>query len=225
MKYYFNFTTGLIDGLLTRLGHENYTAEENESKALALPPDRLVYSKYLKKKVIRNTIKESEAFNPGHVSDKSRNTGSIDYSLDERLHNFFYKEELIPDFDPKNINYSKEFKSPFDNITNVMLCFFKLITGIQSITRQYVVIDKKLLEKLDLDGASVMDWKIAFDKRFYNQIVSSHYEDGKWYVKLGSNCLKVGDGPGHINILIQKENIINKIEQHHQELLKEYSIA
>lgn len=225
MNYYRNFTTGTIDGLLARLGIEGYVLKSDDPKFETYPKEEMIYSRYLKEKVGRDNILEKHTFNDGYQGDRTRSTGNKTRCETKYLYEFLCKQELRAiDKDDTNWDWNLEFGSPFDNGTNIMLCFFKLITGMQSITRKPAVITRELLQTLELDVASVYEWKKQFDKLFYNSIVHSYYEDGEWHIKMGGGCLKVGEGPGYVNLKIQKENLINKIEEYHNELLEEYSI-
>jgi hypothetical protein len=225
MNYYRNFTTGVIDGLLTRMATEGYSLKEDDPKFNSMPSETKLYSRYLKQKVVRDNVLENNAMNSGGIGDKSRVTGVKYKSQTKYLFEYLNKADLKAlDNNEHNWDWSTEFSSPFDNATDIMLCFFKLITGMQSITRKAAVIDRDLLVRLELDVASVVAWKKEFERLFYNEIVSSYYEEGKWSIKLGGGCLRIGEGPGYINLKIQKENLINNIEEYHKELLKDYSI-
>lgn len=218
MNYYFNYNTGLIDGLLTRLGIEDYAFAEGtqDPRANEVPNDLYMKSRTLGKKVKRNNVLQSNVMVGGPITEKSRNTGHKTEPIDKYLRNWLHKqamEAVLEDFD-----YDHEYYSPFDNNINKLLLILKWITGIQSITRNMVEITKEDLKAIDMDHKSVMDIKIAFDKLFYNSIVYSSYDAGTWSIKLGTRDLKVGEGPGFINMRIDIPHLVTKITEYHTNL-------
>jgi len=226
MNYYYNFTTGLIDGLLTRMAIEPYAFAKSSNDPILQEGGRLTeatsddwtYSKYLNEKVIRNNVIDFKAPMPGKLHDNSRAFGTKTIPIDKYLRE--YLENLNADiFSPstsaKEIDYNKEYGCPFNQATKVKLLTLKWIAGIQALTKDIVVVDKESLEAIGLEGASPLDIKKSFDKLFYNNIVHSSYDKGKWYVKLGRRDIAVGEGPGYINMRIGIPYLEDKIKAYH----------
>lgn len=202
MNYYNTFTIGTIDSLLQNTMKDRYCLEETS------PSKRTHWSKLTKKGVRRLNQRIAR-------DEMGRQIGTAE-SPDTFLRNFLHKEAMEAVM--QNFNYQHEYASPFDNGVNQMLLIYKWITGLQSLTKEIVLIDKSALAKLGMDHKSVMDIKIAFDKLFPYEIVKSTYDSGTWFIKLGSRSLLVGEGPGYIKIKMQIPALEEKIRKHHDDL-------
>jgi len=218
MNFYTNWKTGFIDGLLTRIAYTDYAIakKEEDPKWNTIPYELELYSKALKTKVKRLNLVQKEVAVGGPTTERSRSFGSKLMPIDTYLKTFMMKKNMIPSMG--NIEHSKEYNSPFENSINRMLLVYKWILGIQAITKDTVVISKEELVKLGMDHKSVMDIKKAFDKLFYNNIVTSYYEDHKWFIKLTGGSFGMAEGPGYINISIPIPGLVKKIKEHHKEL-------
>lgn len=230
MNYYFNYTSGLIDGLLKRTGTEDYVIVEGSTDpgktnkyGRTIPREHILYSSLINKKVIPQNWIDTETM-PGKIYDQSRNTGDtwipIDGHKKSYLREWLSKNEstIFTPSTSNEVDYDKEYKSPFDNNIDKMLLILKWIAGIQSITGKTVEITREDLKAIDMEHKSTMDIKIAFDKIFPKSIVYSSYDSGTWSIKLGTRDIRTGNGPGYINMRINIPHLVENIETYHNDL-------
>lgn len=197
MNYYFNYTSGLIDNLLVRTKAENYTVDGK-----------------------RANVTDPKAPMPGRLHDQSRAFGELCIPIDGHKRSFLrdYLDKLQMKPSTGDINYDVEYASPFGNEINKLLLLFKWITGIQSITKDTVHITKEDLKAIDMEHMSTLDLKKTFSKIFWNSLVTNMWNDGIWTVKIGSRDLRVGEGPGYINMRVSIPHLVQKIEEYHNNL-------
>lgn len=203
-EYYNKFAIGLIDGLLIRLdqdysmldGIEGPTERQNKRV-------RIRYGAVLQTNV--------------WVGEKQ---GHIMKQPERCVHDYLCKLNMIPSIN-EEIDYDKEYPSPFKDQFTRALLMLRWITGLQAMNKQNAVeITKEDLKEIELDHMSVMDWKIMFDKAF--KPVVSHYHEGTWTVKIGSRDAVPGTGPGTIKIKVsQFSGLYNNIVKHHQRVLED----
>ncbi|MCP4324981.1 MAG: hypothetical protein GY787_24660 [Alteromonadales bacterium] len=203
-EYYNKFATGLIDGLLIRLDQDYSMLDTIEGET----------RNQTKKVRIRNgSILERNVW----IGEKN---GHVMKTPEQSVHEWLCKLNMIPSTS-QEIDYDKEYPSPFkDNVTKALLVL-RWITGLQAMNRQNAVdITKEDLKEIGLEHMSVMDWKILFDKSF--KPVVSHYHEGTWTVKIGSRDAVPGSGPGTIKIKVsQFSGLYNNIVKHHQRVLED----
>ena len=198
-EYYNKFAVGLIDGLLIRLDEEYSMLDGVEGPTKN-------QNKHVR---IRNgAILQSNVF----VGEKQ---GHIMKTPERCVHDYLCKLNMIPSIN-KEIDYDKEYPSPFKDQFTRALLMLRWITGLQAMNNQDAVeLTKEDLKEIELDHMSIMDWKIMFDKAF--RPVVSHYHEGTWTVKIGSRDTVPGTGPGTIKIKVsQISGLYNNILAHHQ---------
>ena len=203
-EYYNKFATGLIDGLLIRLDQDYSILDTIEGET----------RNQTKKVRIRNgSILERNVW----IGEKN---GHVMKTPERSVHEWLCKLNMIPSTS-EELDYDKEYPSPFkDNVTKALL-MLRWITGLQAMNKQNAVeITKEDLKEIGLEHMSVMDWKILFDKSF--KPVVSHYHEGTWTVKIGSRDAVPGIGPGTIKIKVsQFSGLYNNIVKHHQRVLED----
>ncbi len=203
-EYYNKFAIGLIDGLLIRLDQDYSMLDGIDG-----PTER-----QNKRVRIRNgSVLQSNVW----VGEKN---GHIMKTPEKSVHEWLCKLNMLPST-TEELDYDKEYPSPFkDNVTKALL-MLRWITGLQAMNQQNAVdITKKELEEIGLEHMSVMDWKILFDKTF--KPVISSYHEGTWTVKIGSRDAVPGNGPGTIKIKVsQFSGLYNNILEHHQRVFDE----
>jgi len=199
MNYYYNFTTGLIDGLIMNIGNDTYCRNVPDNKHYDY------YSRVRKTKVDRNNVTDA-------ILGKKT---PIDTYLRLHLH-ALSQDVIIDDNKGKPIfNYTHEYPTVFPNNINRMLLIFKWIAGTQALTKDVVIITREDLQSLELATDSPSKLKAKFEDLFHKSIVYSTYEDGKWKIKLGSRSLMVGEGPGYINMRIGIPFLEDRIKAYH----------
>ena len=207
-EYYNKFAIGLIDGLLVRL-------DQDYSQLVNVDGDTRNQTK--KSRVRHGSILNTEgqrtnSLTPSLIGEKK---GFLMVQPERSVHEWICKLNMIPSTF-EEIDYDKEYPSPFKDQFTRALLMLRWITGLQAMNNQDAVeLTKEDLKEIELDHMSIMDWKIMFDKAF--RPVVSHYHEGTWTVKIGSRDTVPGTGPGTIKIKVsQISGLYNNILAHHQ---------
>lgn len=234
-KFYFTFSTSLIDGILMTTNQENYGTptlwendiqtggfhfrDQEDTKYAWSPLTQQNKERYPKSVFVRNQYKLDAQGNKIIFDGRDRR-GPLLKTIDECVYNFFEGQYLRPSIDDQ-LDYEQEFSSELmSSRTCQMLLFMKWIAGLQSIQKvPFVQITKKDLEELGITNISTLDLKKSFDIVFKrSQLPKNTWEDGVWTVSVGPKDRMVGEGPGYIKIRIDQPYFLELIQNHHQKL-------
>jgi hypothetical protein len=206
-QFYTTFPMGLIDGMLTRLKVEPYVIFAPTSVPNATG-GTTTETRWIKDDVIQSNI------------FGEKRTGSKKTPTSEYLFNFLCQKDLRPTMG-KDIDYSVEFTSPFEDKITRMLLLYKYVAGLQAISNDTVTLKTSDIAELGL-SLTALDAKIAFDKMFPNSYVINRFDDKKWQIKLGPRDVRVTPGPGSVQLKVTNlMGLYSKIKDlHFQEMNK-----